>query len=162
MKSIELGKTGLCANIDDDDYALVNQYCWTINRSHGCVYAITPSNKYGGVAILMHRLIMGLSKGDNLKIDHKDGYGLNNRKSNLRLATDSQNQHNRIVSERSRTGFKCVMIDSRRPLDPFYVEVKLNGEKFRSKHFATVEEAKTEHIRMAHLLHGEFAKTESN
>jgi hypothetical protein len=55
--------------------------------------------------ILMHRLIMGAP--DRLTVDHIDGDGLNNTRSNLRLATDSQNGGNmRVV--KSSSGFKGV------------------------------------------------------
>jgi len=42
------------------------------------------------VAILMHREILGVPS--DIKVDHRNGNGFDNRRRNLRRATDQQNQ----------------------------------------------------------------------
>jgi hypothetical protein len=58
--------------------------------------------------VLMHRAILGLERGDKRMVDHRDGDGLNNTRSNLRIATASQNQQNQRLSRASRSGFRGV------------------------------------------------------
>ncbi len=43
----------------------------------------------------MHRYIMRMRRGDRRKVDHKNHDTLDNRRSNLRVATSSQNGGNR-------------------------------------------------------------------
>ena len=58
----------------------------------------------------MHRLIMQLRKVniDGYEIDHINGDTLDNRFSNLRIATSGQNKTNRDVRSDSKSGFKGV------------------------------------------------------
>ena len=47
-----------------------------------------------GPYIYMHRAIMGAAKGD--AVDHKNGDPLDNRKENLRIATQQENMRNKV------------------------------------------------------------------
>lgn len=77
--------------IDKEDFERVYLMGkWSVakfNSSSG-FYAI----KRNGVG--MHRVIMGLKKGDKHVIDHINGNSLDNRKSNLRIVTTSLNNKN--------------------------------------------------------------------
>jgi hypothetical protein len=77
----------LVAVIDAADAPLVAAFSWypLHKKSNGAVYAQTA----GGV--LMHRLIAGA--GGDVRVDHRDNDGLNNRRENL-LASQSQNRSN--------------------------------------------------------------------
>lgn len=78
------------ALVDDADVALVSTYEWTLLRGHnGKLYAYKGS---GGVVVYMHRLIVGTPAG--METDHRNGDGLDNRRSNLRAATAGQNRAN--------------------------------------------------------------------
>ncbi len=84
--------------IDDEDSSLVSQYKWRLINAKTDekprYYVISdkrlPSGKWQPV--LMHRLLTGAPKG--LQVDHINGDSLDNRKSNLRFATQSQNNAN--------------------------------------------------------------------
>lgn len=82
---------GLFAIVDDADAALVNHYIWRVSFIGPNVYAYAWDTypKY----IAMHRLILHAKKGEIT--DHKNGDGLDNRRSNLRIVTYSENAHNR-------------------------------------------------------------------
>jgi len=58
---------------------------------------------------LLHRIIM--SPPDDLQIDHKNKNTLDNRRSNLRICTHSQNQMNRGRTRANRSGYKGVGLE---------------------------------------------------
>ncbi len=103
MKNVPLigpnGK-GLVATVDDADFPLVSQYRW-FYHSGGSDPAKRPpvyarGYRIGGDysrRVLMHRLILGVPSGTS--IDHKNGDGLDNRRSNIRACTQKQNSENR-------------------------------------------------------------------
>ncbi len=97
MKIIQLTK-GKVTIVDDEDFDLINSYKWKVSKSHSNInYAIRNAwdgkqKKYRKESI--HRVIMGVTNS-NIFIDHIDGDGLNNCKSNLRICTHSQNACNR-------------------------------------------------------------------
>lgn len=62
----------------------------------------------GRPAILLHRQLMGLTRGDGLEVDHFDGDGLNNRRSNLRVCTRALNAQNRGAGRGSRSRYRGV------------------------------------------------------
>lgn len=86
MKTIPLSQ-GQHALVDDEDYANLSNFKWAAQRGKYTFYARrhVGQRKY----VFMHRMIIPFGPG--IKIDHKDGNGLNNRRHNLRRATHSQN-----------------------------------------------------------------------
>jgi hypothetical protein len=86
----------------------------------------------------MHRLIMGAGPGQ--RIDHRNGDGLDNRRSNLRPTTNALNQANRRRI-RSKSGFKGVSWDSTKRERPWRAHITVNGRMKFLGAFATPEEA---------------------
>ena len=89
------------AIVDDEDYEKVSSRIWTakVQRANN-IYAHTWFSKSRDEIkkfVLMHRFIMGLLNEDskNINIDHINGNGLDNRKSNLRMVTTRQNNINK-------------------------------------------------------------------
>lgn len=65
----------------------------------------------------LHRLLLGLERGDPREGDHINGNGLDNRRENLRIVTTAQNAQNKHLlfsSYPSFSGFRGVSWDSRR------------------------------------------------
>ena len=96
MVNITLSR-GQVAIVDDEDVALLSQFKWhaqwaKLTNSHYAECWVYQPYKYREV---MHRMIMGLSRGDGKQVDHINGDTLDNRKVNLRLVNHSQNQMNR-------------------------------------------------------------------
>jgi hypothetical protein len=92
--------------VDDQDYDLVKDYTWsvTIDRN-GLWYARRGTSINGRwTDVKMHREIMGLKHGDPRHVDHinHNSTVLDNRRSNLRVCTPSQNQMNRRLIRGSK------------------------------------------------------------
>lgn len=90
MKKISLTK-GFEAIIDDEDFDKVSRYRWYSDVKKRRVYAGRSERGDDGLprSISMHRFILGHC--GNLGVDHIDGNGLNNQKSNLRICTQTEN-----------------------------------------------------------------------
>ena len=96
---------GQFAIVDDEDYELVSRYKWhTMANSNG-------GHQYAATKLRMHRLIMDAPPG--YMVDHINGDTLDNRKSNLRLCTNSQNQQN-TGSRGGSSQFKGVSFQVKR------------------------------------------------
>jgi len=82
--------------VDDEDYDFLNQWKWgSVIKSSGKIYAgrgFLREEKQTKNTLRMHQAI--LATKDGFEIDHIDGNGLNNQKSNLRYATHQQNLWN--------------------------------------------------------------------
>jgi len=72
--------------IDDEDAELVAGRSWHAMTVRKLIYAKTGEN---GKTLLMHRLIM--DPPADMHIDHINGDGLDNRRSNLRICTHAEN-----------------------------------------------------------------------
>lgn len=96
---------GQFAIVDDEDFDLVSRYKWhTMVGSSG-------NHQYAVTKVRMHRLIMDAPPG--YMVDHINGDTLDNRKSNLRLCTNSQNQQN-TGSRGGSSQFKGVSFQVKR------------------------------------------------
>ena len=66
--------------------------------------------KFYGKYFYAHRIawLLYYGKWHRLELDHRDGVGSNNKIKNLRLATRSQNEDNKKLSYKNKTGYKGV------------------------------------------------------
>jgi hypothetical protein len=87
---------GKAALVDDADYEALAAFKWYAQASHGTFYASRRIRIPGAgqVVVRVHRQIIKPPSG--LYVDHIDGNGLDNRRLNLRLATDALNRRNRF------------------------------------------------------------------
>jgi hypothetical protein len=104
-----------------------------------------------------HRIAWLLFYGDDpwpLEIDHIDGVTLDNRISNLRLATSQQQRFNRHGHRDSLSGIIGVS-----PHGSGYVaRIAANGRHIYLGKFPTIEEAAEARRRAAIEFHGEYAR----
>lgn len=99
---------GFFAFVDAADRALVDAtkwYAWTRKERPGHAYAARNLN---GRMEWMHRVLLNAGPGDS--VDHADGDGLNNRRSNLRFASAADNVRNQLHKAKSVTGFMGVTL----------------------------------------------------
>jgi hypothetical protein len=91
-------------------------------------------------------------------IDHRDGNPLNNRWSNLRLSTYSDNAANRRRMRSNTSGYKGVGFDRR--TGKWRALISKDGRLYCLGRYATAEEAHEVYVAKARELFGEFARTE--
>jgi hypothetical protein len=107
---IALGNSNLVAIVDAEDVALVEGCKWYPMYGPCNTYA---QSKRGP----MHRIIIAAPPG--VEVDHRNHNGLDNRRSNLRLATTLQNAGNRRKQRVTHSGglpssqYKGVTLASR-------------------------------------------------
>jgi hypothetical protein len=99
------------ALVDAHNFHWLSQWNWyaNLNAENGRWYAVRTIRLLNGRRVLqrMHRAIMGDPEG--VEIDHEDrDETLNNRESNLRIATHAQNQQNCGLQINNTSGVKGV------------------------------------------------------
>jgi len=198
MKKIKLWKnqnelSDQVAIVDDEDFELVQNalarynkdgtlrknsgkwYVWTQPYCNGKYYAIS-----GARQLSIHRTIMSPPKG--MDVDHINGDPLDNRRSNLRICTRSQNSQNKKLRNDSASGYKGVY-EIKNPQRTQYISKKtgevtyhysMPTKRFRAYigdpetpatrkrniklgYHATAEEAARAYDKKAIELFGEFA-----
>lgn len=156
---------GKPVKVSNRDYASLRNHSWReMKPRHGRTssYAVRSSTVNGRYrVILMHRVIKAATPGT--KVDHKNHDGLDNRRSNLRVATHMQNCRNRHKQRNNTSGYKGVYYcKSQKNLTKrWFTRVgsrKQNGMKFGGRYYATPEEAAHAYDRIAVELYGQFAQ----
>lgn len=106
MKKIKLTQ-GKYAEVDDEDFEWLSQWKWYARNNKNTWYAVRNICKNGKRKILyMHRVIMNCPK--NKQIDHINHNGLDNRKINLRICTQSKNVMNSRKQKNTSSRYKGV------------------------------------------------------
>lgn len=116
------------------------------------VYARSP----GARAQYLHRVLLGATKG--CQVDHVNGNGLDNRRENLRLCTQTLNNGNQRLAKHNTSGIKGVAFHKASKKFRAYISV---GD--RHKHlglFLTEAEARQAYRDAALAYFGEFARFE--
>lgn len=87
--------------VDDEDYPQLMNYKWYAHKKsrNDGYYAARNGGNSKAKKIFMHREIMNTPAG--FETDHINGNGLDNQKSNLRVCSKEQNQHNQTVKRKN-------------------------------------------------------------
>lgn len=155
--TIEIPLTqGQIAIVDDEDSDLSNQrWCATIrNGSVPGFYAKCKGQGY------LHRVILARVLGRSLKtnewVDHINRNTLDNRRTNLRLTTPSQNHMNRSKNTNNTSGFKGVSFNRFRNV--WTAQIRLSGKVKNLGRYDTAEEAAHAYDAAAREHFGEFGR----
>mgnify|MGYP001591247148 FL=1 len=120
------GKTAL---IDDEEIPLVQRYRWcAVYAKHTkSYYAVSSMKSKTGDwrNMRMHRLIMNCPK--DKQVDHINHDTLDNRKINLRIVNNAENNQNRRAQSGSKSEIRGVTW--RADTQKWHVRVELNGKK---------------------------------
>lgn len=147
---------GKVAIVDDDLYNYYNQWIWSAFFDGHNWYAVRQKGKRPfRKQVKMHRDIMNAPEG--IKIDHKNGNGLDNRRENLRFCTQSQNAMNSKIPKSNKTGYKGVSYIKRDRI--YQAHIKANGKAINLGSFHDPVEAAKVYDEAAIKYFGEFAKT---
>jgi hypothetical protein len=144
--------------IDDEDYDKIKDYTWRVSKDGNTFYALTHiriNGKFTSVPI--HRLIMNAHKGQ--EVDHINNNGLDNRRSNLRICSHSQNMMNTQLNKNNKSGFKGVSIDKKNKYLSWRAQISINNKKICLGNFVIPEEAHEAYCEASKKYHGEFART---
>ena len=147
MKTIPLTQ-GKFALVDDEDFERLSKYHWTYDESN---------NRAHRIGIMMSHAVI---QADNW-LDHRDGNGLNNQKSNLRLCTRSQNQQNQRKQKRKTSSkYKGVhFYTSRKKWQAYISFLNILGQKIKKHlgYFMSEKDAARAYDEAARFYHKEFA-----
>lgn len=148
---------GLYALVDNEDYERLSKYKWCAHKSGYAYYAkrATPIQEGKRRTILMHREVLGLPKG--AEADHRNGCSLDNRKTNLRPATRSENNYNQFPRKNVSSRYKGV--GWYKPLKKWRARIQFNKKVIHIAYFDDEVKAAKAYDRAAKKLFGEFAKT---
>lgn len=131
------------AVVDNEDFEELSKYNWRCKKGYA------DTHKLG----LMHRFIMNAP--DNMLVDHEDGNPLNNRRSNLRLATMAQNTYNKKPLVGSTSRFLGVCWDKSK--NKWVAQIGFNNTNIYLGRFNVEYEADLAYDKKALELFGEFA-----
>lgn len=151
MREIPLTK-GYVALVDDEDYDRVSQFKWCVSERKTRNYAL---NRKTG---LLHRFILNVTE-THIQVDHDNLNGLDCRRENMRLATNSKNQanQNKETSRKTSSKYKGVCFFKRtRKWTAYCAKDK---KTHYLGYFASEVEAAEAYDIAAVELHGEFART---
>lgn len=140
---------GYVAIIDTVDCDRVAQYTWCAQSDTHRVYARARVN---GAFVRLHRFILYAPPG--VDVDHINGNGLDNRRSNLRVCSHSQNMSNRARPSSNSSGYKGVSREGSR----WRAYVTTDGHRMYLGTFDRPEDAARAYDNAASRLHGEFSQ----
>lgn len=148
MKKIKLSQNKFTI-VDNEDYENLSMFKWYAIKRRDCFYA---ARKH--CTILMHRVILNLGK--RKMVDHKNGNGLDNRKTNLRICNYSQNSSNQKKQKNTSLKFKGIRKERG---SRFSAQIMIKGRFIHIGSFTNQIDAARAYDKAAEKYFGSYAKT---
>lgn len=148
-KEIPLTK-GRVTLVDDIDFDRFASHKWHYGSRGYAVRRVTRDGKPG--FIYLHREIAGDTLG--MFVDHANGDPLDNRRENLRLCTNSQNQQNRRAVQGVS---KYKGVTWHKSAGKWQAQIKVDGRNVYLGLFGSEADAAQAYADAAHQHFGEFA-----
>lgn len=137
----------MVAVVDASDYEWLSQWNWYAAKKRNGFYAVRSESRH--YPVHMHTVLLAVDEG--FVVDHRDGDGLNNRRSNLRPATNAQNRKNSQPRSDSKSGLKGVSYSKQD--GKWIAAITLFLGRYDSP-----EEAARAYDKAAQEFHGDFAR----
>lgn len=130
---------GEYAIVDLEDVDLINQHIWCTQIKNHLKYAVTARKNDDGrnTMMFMHQFLLGFP---GVGIDHRNHNGLDNRRQNLRPATDKQNQANQQPRKGKTSRYKGVCRHATSS-SSWVASISVNGKATYLGAYPTEEEA---------------------
>lgn len=146
------GKFAVVDSCQADAVAPYNWFALHIGRTW---YAVRNAPKGSSPStVYMHRMLLGYP---SLEVDHINLDGLDNRLSNLRVASHAENNRNKPLRSDNKSGAKGVTWDKER--GKWFAKISCAGRQIALGRFDYIEDAKAAYDRAAVKIHGDFARS---
>jgi hypothetical protein len=143
----------MVALVDDEDAARVASFRWQARLQGNIWYAVRTVDGGRHTKQAMHRLLLCAPRGS--QVDHVNGNGLDNRRSNLRYCTNGQNQQNRHHARNNTSGFRGVTWN--KASQKWQAGIKYEGKSIHLGLHDNREDAARAYDIMARQIFGSFA-----
>jgi len=137
MKFINLTR-GKKVIVDDEDFDHLNQWKWFFDGNYALrrqYFEGDKKEKRSFKTIFMHRLLNNTP--ESFDTDHINRNKLDNRKTNLRTVTRSENCHNQKLRKHNRSGHTGIRFFENK----WVAEITVNYKKFYLGYFKDIEDA---------------------
>ena len=141
---------GTVVLLSEQDFAMFKKYTWHIERARHTCYLRT---RIGRRWPRFHQLI--LRRGPGKVIDHIDGNGLNNARSNLRVCSRAQNQQG---AARARKWSEYVGVSFHKARNKWTASIQFRGKKHYLGVYDSQRAAALAYDVKADQLYGRYAK----
>lgn len=133
--------------VDTDDLEKVKNHTWRMNTNG---YAETEHNRK---TIRIHRLLMDAPK--NLVVDHINHDKKDNRRSNLRLCTYAENNHNVAIGKSKKSNIRGVSWSKRE--QRWRAKIVVNKKEIGLGYYKNINDAIKARKEAEKKYYGEFA-----
>jgi hypothetical protein len=141
--------------IDKSDLGFVENFSWSAESYNGTFYVKTNVRKNGKwTTAKLHRLL--LNAKPNEFVDHINGNPLDNRRSNLRIVTRSQNIANSKVRKDSTSGYKGISWN--KSLKKWMSYIDSNKKRIHLGYYNNIADASVARKEAERTYHGQYAR----
>lgn len=139
--------------------AKVGEIAGNFHRTSG-YYIVRLGGKRYQTHRILYQMYNNITLSSDQRIDHFDLNRTNNRKDNLRICTDSENNMNRIVQKNNKTtGCKNIYIKKCGIYEYYCITIIKNKKRVFNKQYSIttpIEKLRTLRDNLLKEIHGEF------